>query len=143
MVTGFACCSLADAAPINFSPHRPHLASLVASFASSTRFFTPHLLQATTCITHLSRQFARSLVAKFSQINDFKSRSSSRMRGEADWCVDVQATWVVRLVCISAIRGCRSLIELGQATLELVDSQTEALNLFTHQKDVAIVCAGL
>src|SRR5215208_172961 len=55
MIAGFESCS--PVAVDNFSPHRPHFASLVANLLSSTRFFVPHLLQTTTCIRHLSSVF--------------------------------------------------------------------------------------
>src|SRR5690349_6985585 len=57
----------------SFSPQRPHFASLVVSLLSSTRFFAPHLLQTTTCITRLFQSFCvfdSPLFAKFSQISD-------------------------------------------------------------------------
>src|SRR6185369_6454907 len=52
MITGFESWSPPAAPAVNLSPHRPHLASLVANLASSTRFFAPQLRHATTCIRH-------------------------------------------------------------------------------------------
>src|ERR1051325_10375824 len=72
IVTGFESCAPPPAAAFSLSPHRPHLASLVASFVSSTRFFAPQLLQATTCITHLSHfPVCLTFNRKIWQINDY------------------------------------------------------------------------
>src|SRR5216683_1852920 len=50
--TGLVSCPLLALFPgSNVAPHRPHFASLEANRCSSTRFFVPHLLQTTTCIS--------------------------------------------------------------------------------------------